>query len=179
LKDLPLSAPALATDRLILRAYRLEDFDAYAPMWADPDVTRHIADGAPRIEEDSWASFLRTAGHWQFLGFGSWAIEEKASGRFIGGIGFNSRRRDRDESLKSLPELGWMFTTAASGKGYATEALRAALGWGRAHFGPVRVFAVTAPENFASMRVAEKCGFKEFHRGLSAGRPRVFFDRIL
>ena len=167
------------TQRLRLRAYALEDFETYAAMWADPEVTRHIGDGSPKPEAESWTSLLRTAGHWQMLGYGSWAIDEKASGHFIGGIGFNNSKRDRGDALKDILELGWMFTPGASGKGYATEALQAVLAWGRTHFGPVRVIAITAPENIASMRVAEKCGFKEFLRGPSLGRPRVFFERFL
>jgi RimJ/RimL family protein N-acetyltransferase len=179
LKELQLEIPTLETPRLSLRAYTLEDFEAYAAMWADKEVTRHIGDGSPKSGEESWTSLLRAAGHWQMLGYGSWAIDEKARGCFVGGIGFNASKRDRGETLKDLLELGWMFTSSASGKGYATEALQAALAWGRTHFGPVRVIAITAPDNFASMRVAQKCGFNEFHRGLSVGRPRVFFDRIL
>jgi RimJ/RimL family protein N-acetyltransferase len=171
--------PVLETPRLRLRGYALEDFADYAAMWADPEVTRHIGDGSPKSEAESWTSLLRAAGHWQMLGYGSWAIDEKASGRFIGGIGFNNSKRDRGEALRDLLEIGWMLALPASGKGYATEVLQAALDWGRAHFGPVRVIAITAPENFASMRVAQKCGFNEFLRGPSLGRPRVFFDRIL
>jgi RimJ/RimL family protein N-acetyltransferase len=179
LKELQLEIPVLETSRLRLRGYHLEDFEAYAAMWADPEVTRHIGDGSPKAVEESWTSLLRAAGHWQMLGYGSWAIDEKASGHFIGGIGLNNSKRDRGDAFKDILELGWMFTPSASGKGYATEALQAALDWGRTHFGPVHVVAITAPENFASMRVAQKCGFKEFLRGPSLGRPRVFFDRIL
>jgi RimJ/RimL family protein N-acetyltransferase len=171
--------PTLPTSRLTLRAHTRADFDDYAAMWADPEVTRHLGDGAPYSQEQSWTSFLRQAGHWQMLGFGSWAVEEKASGQLIGGIGFSERRRERGDALKGVPETGWMFASSVSGKGYATEALGAALDWGKAHFGPARVIAITAPENFASMRVAQKCGFTEFQRGLSVGRERVFFDRVL
>ncbi len=174
-----LEIPVLETQRLRLRGYAVGDFEAYAAMWADPDVTRHIGDGSPKSGEESWTSLLRAAGHWQMLGYGSWAVDEKTSGRFVGGIGFNNSKRDRGETLRDLLELGWMFTPSASGNGYATEALQAALVWGKAHFGPARVIAITAPENFASMRVAQKCGFKEFLRGPSQGRPRVFFERIL
>jgi RimJ/RimL family protein N-acetyltransferase len=171
--------PTLSTARLTLRAHALADFPAYAAMWADPDVTRHLGNGAPYSQEQSWANFLRQAGHWQMLGFGTWAVEEKASGKMIGGVGFGERKRDRGEALKGVPEIGWMFATAVSGKGYATEALGGALDWGKAHFGPIRVISIVTPENIASMRVAQKRGFREFHRGLSIGRPHVFFDRVL
>ena len=174
-----MSIPTFETERLTLRGLQAKDFDAFAAMWADPDVTRHLGDGATRALEESWTSFLRVAGHWQIMGFGNWAIEERAGGKFLGTAGFNERKRDRGEALAGIPELGWMFCAGASGKGFATEAMRAALVWGREHFGAVRIIAIVAPENLASMRVAEKCGFTEFHRGLSAGRARVFFDRIL
>lgn len=112
-------------------------------------------------------------------GFGGWAIEEKASGSFAGELGFMDRKCDRGSELAGVPEMGWGVTSAAFGRGYATEAVRAALAWGRGHFGPVRVIALTTEDNIASIRVAQKCGFTEFWRGLSAGRPRVFFERVL
>jgi RimJ/RimL family protein N-acetyltransferase len=174
-----MSAPGIETPRLILRAHVLEDFPAYAAMWADPVATRHIGDGDPRSEEFAWQSFLAHAGRWQLLGFGSWIVEEKSGGNFVGIVGFSKRKREGYPALDNAPEMGWMFATTASGKGYATEAVGAAIDWGRSHFGTVRAIAIVAPDNAASMRVAEKCGFKEFHRGPSAGRPRVFCDRVL
>ena len=174
-----MSIPVLETPRLILRGHRQEDFDVYAAMWADPALTRYLGDGSTKSREEAWTSFLRQIGHWQLLGFGNWVVEEKESGRHIGTIGFNERRRERSTELDGLPELGWMFDGWASGNGYATESLRAALAWGREKFGPVRVIAITAPDNIASMRVAEKCGFEIFSRGESMGRPRVFYMRTL
>lgn len=171
--------PRLQTERLILRAFTPADFPAFAAMSADPLVRRYSGDGTPRSEEESWTSFLVIAGHWQVTGYGGWAIEEKASASFVGELGFMDRKRDRGPDLAGVPEMGWGVIPAVFGKGYATEAVQAALAWGRGHFGAVRVIALTTQDNLASIRVAEKCGFKEFRRGLSAGRPRVFFDRIL
>ena len=174
-----MNIPVIETERLILRGYRREDFPFYAAMRADVAVMRHIADGAPKSEEETWSSFLRSAGLWQMLGFGTWAIEEKASGKLIGGLGFEDRKRDRGPAFKDIPEMGWLFASAAWGKGYATESVRAALVWGGSHFGAIRVIALTAPENLASIRVAQKCGFQECARILSVGRPRIVLDRIL
>ena len=53
--------PVLETERLRLRGHRLDDFAAYAAMWADPAVTQHIG-GKPIPEEESWTRFLRQAG---------------------------------------------------------------------------------------------------------------------
>jgi RimJ/RimL family protein N-acetyltransferase len=59
-----------------------------AAMWADPTVTRHIGEKPFGVEE-SWTRLLRYAGPWMLLGFGYWVIEEKATGRFAGEIGFS------------------------------------------------------------------------------------------
>jgi RimJ/RimL family protein N-acetyltransferase len=174
-----MQAPVVETDRLILRGYRLGDFPLYAAMWADPDVTRHIADGAPRPEEDSWKSFLSASGHWELLGFGTWAVEERATGQYVGSVGFAERMRDRGPDLEGAPELGYSFVSSAGGKGFATESAKAAVEWARAHFGKMRLIAIVAPGNLASIRVAEKCGFRERSRGLSAGRLRMFFETTI
>ena len=75
--------PVLETERLRLRRHRLEDFAACTAMWADPIVTRHIG-GKPFSQEEVWTRLLRYVGHWAWLGFGYWALEEKASDEFIG-----------------------------------------------------------------------------------------------
>jgi RimJ/RimL family protein N-acetyltransferase len=174
-----MQVPVIETDRLILRGYRLGDFSDYAAMWADPAVTRHIADGSPRSEEESWKSFLSMSGHWELLGFGTWAVEERATGRFVGSAGFAERMRDRGPALEGVPELGYGFVSSVSGRGFATEAAKAAVAWARTHFGNTRLIAIVAPDNLASIHVAEKCGFREVSRGLSGGRHRVFFEAIL
>jgi RimJ/RimL family protein N-acetyltransferase len=174
-----MTAPRLETERLVLRAIVPADFPAFAAMSADPVVRRYSGDGQPRTEEQSWSSFLIIAGHWEMTGFGGWAIEEKASGLFVGELGFIDRKRERSPDLAGVPEMGWGLVSSAFGKGFATEAVKAALAWGRGHFGPVRVIALTTEDNAASIHVAQKCGFREFRRGLSAGRPRVFFERML
>ena len=94
------------------------------------------ATARPKSIEESWMSFLRHAGHWHIVGFGSWIVEEKTSRRPIGMLGFNERKRERAPDFDGLPELGWMFDRAASGKGYATEALSATLAGAKKHSGP-------------------------------------------
>ena len=172
-------APALSTSRLILRAQRREDFVFYAATRADAAYMRYMADGAPNSEEQAWASFLRMAGQWAMSGFGSWMVEEKSSGALVGNVGFIDRKRDRGPEFKDIVEMGWGVAPAHAGKGYASEAVGAAIGWGHAHLGPIRVIAIVAPGNDASVRVAEKCGFARQPDIASVGRSRMLFDRIL
>ncbi|MGA9899372.1 MAG: GNAT family N-acetyltransferase [Terriglobales bacterium] len=170
------AVPVIETQRLKMRGHRLDDFVNCAGMWADPIVTRHIG-GKPFSEEETWARFLRYAGHWSLMGFGYWAIQEKETGGFIGELGFADFKRDLQPSLKGVPELGWVLASKAHGKGYATEAVRAALAWGDAHFGLVRTVCIIHPDNLASLRVAEKCGYKEFQRTTYKGHATVIFNR--
>ena len=63
------------------------------------------------------------------------------------------------------------------GKGYATEAVRSVVAWGEEHFGPSRTTCIIAPENLPSIRVAEKCGYREFQRTTYKGQPAIVFVR--
>ena len=174
-----MTAPTLETSRLILRAHMPEDFDFVASMWADPQVVRYIGAGLPLSRDEAWLKFLRFPGHWHLTGFGSWAIEEKSTGQLIGEAGFIERNLPPDHALAGIPELGYGVVPEAAGKGYVTEAVRCALGWGRGHFGPVRTIAMITPGNTASVRVAEACGFAHASDSVSGGRTLMLFDRVL
>ena len=167
--------PFLETERLTLRSHRLEDFVHCSAMWADTEVTRYIG-GKPCTEEESWARLLRYAGHWSLLGFGYWVVEEKTVGNFIGEVGFADYKRDL-QPLRGIPEIGWAFTTQARGKGYATEAVCAAVAWGDAHFPTPRTACIIHPENLASIRVAEKCNYRPFQRTTYQSHPTIMFIR--
>lgn len=171
------TAPTLTTERLILDAHRLEDFDALAAMWADPVVVRYIG-GTPRGQEDSWGRLLRYIGHWQLLGYGYWAVREKASGNYIGGIGFADFHREIQPVL-DVPEMGWTLIASAHGKGYATEALNAALLWAKDRFPQGKTVCIISPENRASLGLAKKVGFVESHRSEYHQQPTVIMHRPL
>lgn len=174
-----MNIPILETARLILRAFTLVDFDAYVAYWGDENVTRWTGGGRPLGRSEAWPKFLQHPGHWAMRGFGFWAVEEKATSAMIGEVGFIDLKRDYDPKVNDVPEIGWVLAPAAQGKGYATEAARGCLAWGREHFGPIRVIAAVNVENIASIRVAEKCGFQECLRGSFRGRAAVFLDRVL
>lgn len=169
-------APGLETERLILRGHRLEDFPDSRALWADPLVVRYIS-GKPSTEEESWARLLRNAGHWLLLGFGYWLVEEKASGRFVGEVGFANFHREIQPSFGDRPEAGWALMPWAHGKGFAIEAVRAAHAWGDAHFGGRTTVCMIAPEHPASIKVALKCGYRERTRTSYRGSPTLVFER--
>lgn len=168
--------PVLETERLRLRAHRLDDFADCAAMWADATVTRFVG-GKPLSEEEAWTKFLRYAGHWALLGFGYWVAEEKATGKFVGEIGFADYKREIEPSLKGTPEIGWVLASAFYGRGYATEAVRAVVEWGDRFFGTVRTACIIAPENLASIRVAQKSGYQQWQLTIYKGHAVLMFVR--
>jgi RimJ/RimL family protein N-acetyltransferase len=168
---------SIDTERLTMRVPALGDFADSASMWGNPEVTRHIGERRPCTEEEVWARLHRYVGHWALLGFGFWTVREKATGAFVGEVGWASFRRAMDPPLGDTPEIGWVLSPAAHGRGYATEAARAALAWADARFGSGRRVCIIAPDNLRSIRVAEKCGFCERARATYKGNPAVVLER--
>ena len=144
--------PTLQTDRLVLRMFRLEDFEAYAHMLADPEVQRYLGDGKPASRADAWRHMAMLLGHWQLLGFGLWAVEERASGALIGRIGLF-----HPEDWPGV-ELGWMLRRESWGQGFATEGARVALAYAFTELNHPHIISMIRPDNTASIRVAEKLG---------------------
>ena len=166
----------LATDRLLLRGFRADDYAPCEAIWADPVVVRHTS-GNPLSPEEVWTRILRYAGLWPLLGYGFWAVEEKASGEYIGELGYCDFKRDVQPGLGSTPEMGWILASRVHGKGYATEGLHAALAWGDRHFGRARSACLIHPENVASIRLAQKFGFREYARTIYKEHDVIMFER--
>jgi RimJ/RimL family protein N-acetyltransferase len=168
--------PVITTARLTLRGHTVADFPESAAMWADPEVTRFIG-GRPFSHEEAWARLLRYVGHWALNGFGYWIVRETGSNRFVGEVGFVDYKRDIVPSLGDAPEIGWVLSPAVHGQGFATEAVQAILAWGETRFGGARTVCLIDPGNTRSVRVAEKCGYRELARALYRGEPTMIFER--
>jgi RimJ/RimL family protein N-acetyltransferase len=142
--------PGLQSRRLLLREWRDGDVDAYAEMYADPEVMRFL--GGPVAREQAWRHMALLMGHWALRGYGQWVLERRDDGRFVGRAGLW-----RPEGWPGL-EVGWALRRDAWGAGYATEAARTAIGWARDALGADALISIIAPENEASARVARRLG---------------------
>jgi len=169
------NAPTLDTERLRLRGHRAEDLEECAKMWADPEVVRFIG-GRPFTREETWTKILRYAGHWSLLGFGYWVITDKEKNRFVGEVGFADFKREIKPPLDG-PELGFALASWAHGQGFATEAVLAAHAWLAMRCGPIRTSALIDPGHSASIRVIEKCGYRELRRATYKESPTIIFER--
>jgi RimJ/RimL family protein N-acetyltransferase len=170
------AAPLLETERLRLRPFRADDLIANNALWCEPAVYKYMA-GKPSTLESTWRDILQTIGHWQVLGYGYWAIEEKASGRFIGNIGLGDFRREIVPNMNDTPEAGWVLMTEFHGKGIGTEALRAMLAWGDVHLPHAKTACITAPDNVASNALARKFGYVQVAETTYKDEPTLLWHR--
>lgn len=168
--------PTLVTDHLTLRGHTVADFEASAAMWADPSVVRYIS-STPSTREEAWGRLLRYAGLWALLGYGYWVVEETATGRFAGEVGFAEFRRDLRLPVPKGPEIGWALAPWAQGRGWAEEAVRAALAWGDRTWRSPRCICLIAPDNAPSVRLAQKTGFVEVGEIDYKSHPTLVFSR--
>jgi RimJ/RimL family protein N-acetyltransferase len=142
--------PTLQTDRLLLRPFRTEDFEAYAAMNALDEVMRHIDKAQDR--EQSFRSLAANIGHWTLRGYGPWAVEERETGAFIGRVGLL-----RWNDWPSI-EVGYALIPSRWGKGYAVEAAERARRYGHEVVGARGLVSMITPDNAPSIRVAERMG---------------------
>lgn len=127
-------------------------------MWGDLDVMRHLG-GKASSRQESWWRLLRYRGFWPVLGYGFWAVRERQTGRFVGDVGFGGFQRATEPLIGGVPEAGWVLTTEAQGKGFASEAVAAALAWLDRDKQFRRVVCLIESGNAVSRRIAEKNGF--------------------
>lgn len=143
---------SLSTDRLILRMFRDDDIDEYAAICDDAEVMRFIGDGKRLSRPESWRNMAMILGHWQLRGYGIWAVEERQSGRLVGRVGFFN-----PDGWPGF-ELGWLLGRDHWGRGFATEAGRAALDFAFNVLRRDRVISLIHPGNQPSIRVAQRLG---------------------
>jgi RimJ/RimL family protein N-acetyltransferase len=170
------SAPTLETERLILRGWRKEDFRPYHALLQHPDVHRHFGP-EPMGAEECWRRLTSAVGGWEFNGFGTWAVERKEDAKLVGNVGPFTAWRDLDPEFGEDPEMGWIFAAETHGQGLASEACRAALDWIESNLKPTPLWAIIAPANESSLKLAERLGFERIHQTLYHNDPTVVLKR--
>jgi RimJ/RimL family protein N-acetyltransferase len=142
--------PTLETERLRLRPWRNDDLDAFSAFTSDRATTQFV--GGTFSRGDSWRRIAMFLGHWQLRGFGNWAIEEKASGAFVGygGLWEPDGWPER--------EVMWGLLRNYHGRGYATEAAARARAYAFQELQWPTAVSYIVAENLPSRRVAERLG---------------------
>lgn len=169
--------PTIETERLILRRHRLSDYEACCALTTDPEAVRMIY-RTPMSPEDTWNRLLRFAGHWSLLGYGLMIVEEKASGQVVGEVGVADFHRGLGDDFDPFPEMAWMMAQDVHGRGYATEAVTAVLGWMQVACRPDQTVCIVDAQNLPSLRVAEKLGYHPIGEAEYKGTPVVKLRRF-
>jgi RimJ/RimL family protein N-acetyltransferase len=141
-------AVSLRTARLLLRQWRDDDVAPAAALSADPAVMEYL------VPRPDWAA--RKRAHWERHGFGEWVVELPGEASFIGVVGLETV--SYEAHFTPAVEIAWRLARAHWGNGYATEAARAALGYGFERLGLDEIVATTVPVNWRSRRVMERLG---------------------
>jgi ribosomal-protein-alanine N-acetyltransferase len=143
----------IETERLILRQWRDADKAPFAALNADPAVMQFMPSALTREQSDALVD--RFSAMLEAEGMTFYAVEERSSGDFVGAVGLFP--------VGHLPfapavEIGWRLGVDSWGKGYASEAARAALAQAFDSLGLDEIVAYTAAPNLRSQRVMERIG---------------------
>ena len=169
-------APRVETERLVLRPWRKDDFRPYHAILSHPEVHKHFGPNAMSAEE-AWRRLTSFVGGWHFLGFGMWAVEEKATGELVGIVGLFNAWRDLEPQFGEEPEMGWIMAAETHGKGLASEACRAVVDWAEVNLAPTPMWAIIAPANEPSLKLADKLGFERVAEAAYHGDPTIVLKR--
>jgi RimJ/RimL family protein N-acetyltransferase len=172
--------PELRTERLLLRQWRDDDLEPFAELNADPETMRFFPSPPSRAESDALAESARR--HIEHEGWGLWAVEVAGGASFIGFVGL--ARPSFEAHFTPAVEVGWRLAREHWGRGYATEAARAAVAHGFEELALDEIVSFTSPLNEPSRRVMERLGMShdpadDFeHPRVPAGhalRPHVLY----
>lgn len=169
-------APVIDTERLRLRPFQKGDFRPYHAILQHPEVHKHFGP-TPMGAEECWRRVAAAAGMWSLLGFGGWAVERVADEKLIGTVSLFNAWRALEPVFGEEPEMGWIFSHEVHGQGMAGEACRAALDWAEAHLMSTPIWAIIAPENAPSLKLAGKLGFERVGDTFYHDDPTVVLKR--
>jgi RimJ/RimL family protein N-acetyltransferase len=167
------------TLRLVVRPWKADDLAGLQDMDTNPEVMRYISDGSVSTLEQVEGTLTRLMQPPPRPGLGLLAIEERATGAFLGWAGLS--RPQFLPSVMPAVEAGWRLRRCAWGHGFATEAARAAMAsllpdLDLTEEGGALV-SIRHVDNIASGRVMTKLGFTESHRAVvpGTGMPVVVY----
>lgn len=164
-----MSAPILETDRLKVREFADQDLDAYAAMLGDAETMRHYP--RPYTREEAWGFIQRNRARYLVHGFGLWALEDRATGAFLGDCGLAV---SLVEGLAEV-EMIWHVVRERWRRGIATEAATAIRDHGFGTLGLRRLVALVRPENEPSRGVARKLGMTVEREAIYHDLPHLLF----
>ena len=144
-----MTLPTLCTERLILRAPKLSDFEHWAAFFASP---RADHERGQKDRAEAWRYWAADVALWTLRGYGAFGLDDRDTGAYVGEVGIYNPEGYPER------EIGWFTTPAAEGKGYAHEAALAIMTWARESFGWDRLVNIIDPLNDRSIALGLRLG---------------------
>jgi [ribosomal protein S5]-alanine N-acetyltransferase len=144
----------LETERLVLRRLTMDDLDALAALYRDPEVRRWFPDGTRTYEETREELAWVIDVYYVRYGYGLWATILKETGAFIGRCGLLPWEIEGRTEV----EVAYLLDRTYWGRGLATEAARAIADHAFATLPVDRLICLVDPGNEASRAVATRIG---------------------
>lgn len=167
--------PRLVTERLDLRLPAVADLQPMRAIITHAQTRRYL--GPYSDPADHFQRFSRNAGSWLLYGYGLFMIRPRGSGELIGNAGVFHSWRGLGADFDDQPEAGWIIAEDRAGRGYAREAMEAALGWFDREHGLPRTVCMIECANAPSIRLAGHLGFGPLRDALFGGAPVLLFER--
>jgi RimJ/RimL family protein N-acetyltransferase len=152
--EIPFPSPPLGDDVVALRMWRLTDVPALLNAFTD-SWFQHFSDWAPETETEAHrhlAMYEQARKRGEQIEFA--LVEPSAHGVVLGGGSLNNVNMEQGRAA-----VGYWLAPDARGRGVVTHAVRLIARWAFDDVGVARLELSCGPDNLASQRVAERCGF--------------------
>jgi RimJ/RimL family protein N-acetyltransferase len=169
----------IETDRLELHRPRPDDLAGLFTMVAHPETRRHLGPTEASMA-DSFARLLRNAGSWSLYGYGTFIVRLRGQQGILGSCGIFRSFRGFGKGMDDVPEAGWIINADHWGKGYAREAVEAALKWFDIEHGSQRIACMIEEGHAVSESLAFSLGFSAYdrHDPDDGTAPLILYERL-
>lgn len=142
------------TEEYLVRESVVSDAAAFYDMYREPGAMRFVPERkeSPEETEEALREYIRY--QYPFYEYGLWTVLDKATGEIVGRAGFSLKEE------AEYPDLGYLVTEKRQGQGIAVKVGRALLSYAAEHLEFEKVLLFAEKENVASLKVAEKLGFR-------------------
>ena len=171
------NGPVLVTERLELWRPQVGDRAGLRAL-IEPGEVRRFLGGMEPDDHDVFMRLLRNAGSWALYGYGTFVVRERGRAEIVGNCGVFHSWRGFGRGLDDIAEAGWIVAKSAWGKGYAQEAMQAALSWFEREHGAAATLCMIEQGHRASEAVAAKLGYTACDRVAEKDeRPLIVYRR--
>ena len=142
------------TERLHICEITDKDSVALRLVLSDPEIMKYSIVGVHN-DEDITKYIANCKQQYDTNGYGQWAIYSKIDNSFVGICGLNSHSVESEELL----HVSYRLSLSQQGKGFASEATSAVVGFCREKLKRKNISALIDPSNVPSIKVAKRSGF--------------------